>query len=282
MSGPVYLATDAATAGLTEDDQVLADAFAAVGREARPVVWGERLPSGSTLVIRSTWDYIEHPDRFQRWLEELDADGVLVHNPTSVLRWNLHKGYLLDLDERGVPTVPTMLVRRGRGVALDALLREQGWDDAVVKPAIGGTARLAMHVGAVGVDAAQLHLDDLVVQEDAVVQAFVPSVRAAGELSVIVIGGEVTHAVRKRARPGEWRVQSEYGGRSELIDLDDRLASAALAATGAVRPAPTYARVDLVEDPNGQLRVIELELVEPELFFRLHPAAAARLAAELQ
>ncbi len=278
MSTQVFLATDAATAGLTDDDRVLAEAIVAAGREARSVMWGERLPPGSTVVIRSTWDYIEQPDRFSSWLQQLDAAGVVVHNPTSVLRWNLHKGYLLDLMDRGVPAVPTVVVPQGHRVELAALLRDHGWSDAVIKPAIGGTARLAVHLDAVGPAAAQRHLDELLANEDAVVQEFVPSVPVAGEISVIVIGGEVTHAVTKRATPGEWRVQAEFGGSSELIEVDDRLAAAATTAIAAVQPTPTYARVDLVEDPTGELRIIELELVEPELFFRLAPHAATRLA----
>jgi hypothetical protein len=91
----------------------------------------------------------------------------------------------------------------------------------------------------------------------------------------------VTHAVHKRALAGEWRVHAEFGGSSEPIALDDRLAAAARTAIAAVQPTPTYARVDLVEDPTGELQLIELELVEPELFFRHAPNAAPRLAHHL-
>ena len=277
----MYLAVDAATAELTTDDRVLAEAIVAAGNEVIPVVWGERLPPASTLVIRSTWDYIEDPDRFLAWLSELDAGGVVVHNPTSLLRWSLHKRYLVDLIGRGVPTVPTVVVSHGHRVDVDALMRGYGWDDAVIKPAIGGTARLAVHVDALGTEAAQRHLDELLADEDAVVQRFVPSVPAVGETSVIAIGGVVTHAVQKRATAGEWRVHAEFGGSSEPIPVDDRLAAAARTAIAAVRPAPTYARVDLVDGPTGELQLIELELVEPELFFRLAGHAATRLAHHL-
>jgi glutathione synthase/RimK-type ligase-like ATP-grasp enzyme len=114
--------------------------------------------------------------------------------------------------------------------------------------------------------------------EDALVQQFVASVPAAGETSVIMIGGVVTHAVHKRAAGGEWRVQAEYGGTSELIPVDGRLAAAARVAIEAIEPTPTYARVDLVESTNGELQVIELELVEPELFFRFSAPAATLMA----
>jgi glutathione synthase/RimK-type ligase-like ATP-grasp enzyme len=263
---------------LTADDRVLAEAIVAAGREAVPVIWGEPLPVAATLAIRSTWDYVEDADRFAAWLDQLDADGVAVHNPTSLLRWNLHKGYLPDLARHGVPTVPTVVVPRSQRVDVGQLLHRHGWDDAVVKPAIGGTARLAVHVDAIGVVAAQRHVEELLVDEDAIVQQFVASVPSTGEISVIVIGGVVTHAIRKRAAEGGWRVQSEYGGTSEPIVLDDRLATAARAAVAAVHPSPTYARIDLVEGLTGQLQLIELELVEPELFFGSCVEAATRMA----
>jgi glutathione synthase/RimK-type ligase-like ATP-grasp enzyme len=275
---PVFLAVDAATVELTADDCVLAEAIVAAGREVVPVGWGERLPPASTLVIRSTWDYVDDPDRFVAWLGELDADGVVVHNPTSLLRWNLHKGYLLDLGQRGVATVPTVVVPRGHRVDVGELLRGRGWEDAVIKPAIGGTARLAVHVSAIGTGAAQRHVDDLLAHEDALVQQFVASVPSAGETSVIAIGGVVTHAVHKRPADGDWRVHAEYGGSSDPIAVDDRLVAATRIAIAATQPTPTYVRVDLVVGPSGQLQLIELELVEPELFFRFSAHAATRMA----
>jgi len=278
VSTLVFLAVDVATVSLTSDDRVLAESIVAAGSEAVPVIWGERLPPASTLVIRSTWDYVDDPDRFVSWLSELDAGGVVVHNPTSLLRWNLHKRYLVDLIRLGVPTVPTVVVSQGDDVDVGALMRWNGWEDAVIKPAIGGTARLAVHVDAIGTDAAQHHLDDLLAVEDAIVQRFVPSVPAVGETSVIAIAGVVTHAVHKRATAGDWRVQAEFGGSSEPVAVDGRLAAAACNAIAAVQPTPAYARVDLVEGPTGELQLIELELVEPELFFRLAAHAATRLA----
>jgi glutathione synthase/RimK-type ligase-like ATP-grasp enzyme len=274
---PVFLAVDEASADLTGDDAVLAEAIVATGRDAVPVVWGRAVPRHATLVVRSTWDYVEHPDRFRAWLAALDAAAVDVHNPTSVLRWNLHKRYLLELGERGIPVVPTVVAAQHERVDLGQLMRSRGWADAVVKPAIGGTARLACHVGDVGPAAAQRHLDDLVDAEDALVQPFVASVSTTGELSVIAIGGIVTHAVRKTAAPGDWRVQVELGGVVEPIDLDDAIAAAARRAIGALPATPLYARVDLVE-LDGQPLVMELELVEPELFFALAPHAATHMA----
>jgi glutathione synthase/RimK-type ligase-like ATP-grasp enzyme len=279
MDRTVLLAVDEATSALTGDDAVLAAALDARGIRSAPVVWGRPVTAGATVVIRSTWDYIERPAAFAAWLDRLDAVGAVVHNPTSLLRWNLHKGYLVELDRRGVAVVPTVVVRRGHRTSLDEVLARHGWRDVVIKPAVGATAWRTEHAGAIGGPAASAHLAQLVETGDAVVQPFVESITTTGEVSVVVIGGRPLLAVLKRAATGDWRVQSDYGGSVAVVELTAELRRAALAAVGALRPVPTYARVDLVRDEHDALRVLELELVEPELFFRLDTATAAHLAA---
>ena len=120
-----------------------------------------------------------------------------MHNPTALVRWNMHKSYLVDLAGRGVPTVPTIVLPAGRRVDLGAL----PWPDVVVKPAVGASARMTVHTGRLAADAAQQHLDRLLDGEDAVVQPYLPSIADDGELSVVVIGGAPTHAVAKRPAP---------------------------------------------------------------------------------
>lgn len=280
MARRVLLAVDAATTGLTADDAVLADALRARGVEVASIRWDDAsttIGADATVVIRSTWDYVDRPDRFITWLDQLDAAAVTVHNPTGVLRWNLHKGYLLDLAAADVPIVPTELVQRGSAAHLDEVLARTGWVDVVVKPAVGGTARLAAHSGRVGLRAASDHLSRLLADEDAIVQPVVATVAIEGEVSIVAIAGEPVAAVVKRAAGGEWRVQSDFGGTAAPIPLDDDLTSVAATALAAAPAATTYARIDVVR-VDGDWAVLELELVEPELFFRLDDRIAGRLA----
>ena len=275
----MVLAVDAETAGLTSDDRVLAEALGDRGVATEAVVWGRPLPDGATVVLRSVWDYVDEPARFRAWLDMLDAGGVIVHNDTATVRWNMHKGYLLDLAERGVPVVPTTVVAAGtRDADLTAVMDEHGWSDAVVKPAIGATARRTIHVARTGVAAAADHLRTLVAVEDVLVQPFLPAVLDTGETSIVAIAGMVTHAVRKRPARGDWRVQSEFGGTRELVPVEAAHREIAAIALATTEPVPLYARIDVVEGDDADLLLMELELVEPELFFRLAPEAAGRLA----
>lgn len=280
MTDEVLLAVDASTAELTADDRVLREALVSRGVECRPLVWDGDVPVGGRVVLRSTWDYVERAERFRGWLGDLDSNGVEVHNPTALVRWNLHKRYLVDLADADVPIVPTVLLEQGSGWRLDEVLGDNGWREAVVKPAIGATARLTVHTGRLGIAAASDHLAALLTEEDALVQPYLADVEHAGELSVVVVGGAITHAVVKRPADGEWRVQHEFGGRAELVEPTADQRAVVESALGGIDTVPTFARVDLLRDGHEWL-LNELELIEPELFFRLAPEAADALAAAL-
>ena len=280
----VVFAVDALTIDLTADDKVVAEAIRRRGVEVRPVVWGTEFLADGPVVIRSPYDYVERPAEFRVWLDDLDASGAAVANPTELLRWNMHKGYLGELAARGVAVVPTEILVRGSRRPLTDVMADRGWTRMVIKPAIGASARQT--VSADGGDQASLgsaeqHVRRLVETEDVLVQPFLASIESDGEVSVMVIGGEITHAVIKRPSLGEWRVQSDFGGSAERIPVTvehERAVMSVLdAVAGLVERAPVYARVDMVR-VDGALHLMELELIEPELFFQLAPESAERLA----
>jgi glutathione synthase/RimK-type ligase-like ATP-grasp enzyme len=273
----VLLAVDDATSGLTDDDRHLAAALERHGAHVAPLVWGRDVTTEAVVVIRSTWDYIERPMRFAVWLDRLEAANVTVHNSIALLRWNMHKGYLLELARREVPTVPTRIVHSGERLDLSTLRAELGWDELVVKPAIGGTARLAEHSRRVGLASLQRHLDRILEREDALIQPFVESITTSGEISVVAIAGEPCLAIRKVPAPGDWRTQTEFGGTAVTTPLTAPLEHIAAAALGALDTTPAYARIDVTGDASEH-QLVELELIEPELFFRFDPTVADRLA----
>lgn len=263
--------------GLSPSDQVLRAAIERRGHAVAPVVWGAPVDPGALVVLRATWDYADEPDRFVAWLAHLDAQGATVHNPTRTVRWNMHKRYLADLEARGVPIVPTRLLARSSPVTLDEVRRATGWDDVVVKPAIGATARLTIHEAREGRDETAAHFARLLVDEDVLVQPFVASIVADGEVSIVAVAGTPTHAVRKRAKPGDWRVQVNFGGTDERIELDDELEATARRVLEALDEVPRYTRVDVARF-EGELHLMELELIEPDLFLDLAPESAELLA----
>lgn len=258
----VALATCAELPSLADDDAPLLPALAAAGVEAEVAVWDDPAVDWSScdlVVLRSTWDYAWRRREFLGW-----AAGVpLLANPMRVVVWNTDKTYLRDLADAGVPVVPTTYVPPGAVFAPSPA-------DVVVKPTVSaGAADTSRESdgGAAAVAALQA------AGRTAMVQPYLPALETAGETSVVVLGGQVSHAVRREPL-------LLTGGRDEVRARTPTAAELAVvqAALGAVRHELLYARVDLVPGPAGPL-LLELELTEPALFIGLEPAAPARFAA---
>ncbi|GLZ47648.1 hypothetical protein Acsp06_38330 [Actinomycetospora sp. NBRC 106375] len=226
--------------------------------------------AGADLVaVRTTWDYTERRDAFLSWAGQVDAATRLV-NPRAVLEWNSHKRYLVELAEAGVPTVPTTLLAAGSPVPDDL-----GRGTVVVKPAVSAGGR-GTHLGRP--DDLRETVADLLTVGDVLVQPAVESIGRDGEVSLIRLGDAWSHAVRKLPAAGGFLVHEKYGG--ELADhtpttREVEVAEAALARAPAADLVA--ARVDLVR-LDGEPVVMELELIEPELFLRRAPDAPTRLA----
>ncbi|MEY3020059.1 MAG: hypothetical protein RLZZ272_1043 [Actinomycetota bacterium] len=265
-----------------ETDRPLVEALQRAGVDVVEPDWRDDDVEWADLdlaVVRTTWDYTGHRDAFVQWAQRVAARTRLV-NDADVLRWNTHKSYLLELEERGAPVIPTAWMARGDGVDLAALLAARGWTRAVVKPAVasGSDGLVRVEEDDASRSAAQGHLEALLLEGDAMVQPYLPAIESDGELSVVVLDGEVSHAVRKRPRPGEFRIQEQHGGRyarEEVPRAVGDLARWIVAATGV---RPLIARVDLVAGDDGTPQLVELELTEPDLYLTLAPDAAERLA----
>jgi glutathione synthase/RimK-type ligase-like ATP-grasp enzyme len=255
----------------------IADRLRASGHDAEVVVWHDPdvdWASFDLVVIRSTWDYFDRLDEYLGWADHVAEVSRIINSPT-IIRWNSHKGYLLELGEHGIPVLPTLALARGTADPVDRMVAT-GWDEVVIKPAVDGGARGALKAPAASPDAAA-HLRALVADVDAIVQPYAASV-AAGEVSLFFFGGELSHAVRKVPKPGDYRVQALHGGSEQVHDPTRAEFDVARRAMGLAPDALVYARVDLI-DVAGQPTLMELELIEPDLFLRMAPGSVERFAA---
>jgi hypothetical protein len=274
----VGLVTSAAFPDLIPGDRLLLDALTRRGLEARPVVWDDPGVDWRALkvsVVRSTWDYHHRLGEFLAWAERV-ATLTRLWNPVEVLRWNTHKSYLRDLAARSIPTVPTILLKAGSTVDLASLLARAGWQEVVIKPAVSAAAHETIRAPLEGLKEGQAHVDRLLPAHDLLVQPYMRSVSEHGERSLIFIQGELTHAVRRSpvleiGHARAWEEIARVAPAPEEIELARR----AVQAAGAPL---LYARVDIVRDDAGSPLLMELEVVEPYLFFELAPEAAERCA----
>jgi len=232
-------------------------------------------------VFRTTWDYFERIHEFTAWLKQTEKQTQVCNAP-DLIWWNLDKHYLRDLDNRGVPVVPTRFIEKGSTLNLPNLLRETGWDEAVIKPCVSGAARHTYKVNQENVTNIQDVVQPLLKEESFLLQPFLRHVVETGEDSLIVLNGEVTHAIRKVAKPGDFRVQDDHGGTVQQYSPTKEQVSLALQAMHACDPIPVYGRVDMVRDTNGRWVVMEVELIEPELWLRFHPSASKQFAVAIE
>ena len=274
------LATYAPLPALTADDRLAVPELARLGIAARPAVWDDatvQWDDFDAVVIRSCWDYHRKPVAFGAWVRRLGAFGVRVLNPPPVLHWNADKRYLRDLASAGVPVIPTVWIDQGARASLAEILAAHGWSDVVVKPAVSASAHQTWRVAAADAADVQPRFSALTALGHVLVQPFVEEIRTSGEWSLVFLGGEFSHAVVKRPREGDFRVQAEHGGSHAAAAPPSHLIDAAQAALAAAPGPRVYARVDGCV-VNGLFRLMELELLEPGLFLATHPAAPRRFA----
>ena len=290
MSRPLRIATCRPLPEPDPDESLLLDALRAAGVDAVMAGWrgdGTDWRAPVPTLLRSTWDYLHAVEQFEAWIGVAAAAAPL-WNPPEVLRDNLHKRYLLRLAERGVPVTPTVLLPRGDGRTLSAVARERGWDDVVLKPAIGAASFETHRVGpggsgsSVGLPsmereawaAADALCARLVAARDMLVQPYLSSVEGHGERALVWIDGEFTHAVRKTPRFADGVEQV-----SEALPISAAERTTGTAALAGIASELLYARVDVAPGPDGAPVVMELELIEPSLFLLQSPTALARLVA---
>jgi glutathione synthase/RimK-type ligase-like ATP-grasp enzyme len=275
----------------TLDDQLLADALRSghgvdvvMPRWDDPALSAADWAAFDAVCLRSCWDYHLRYDEFVDWFTRVDRAGVRWINPAPGMLWNSHKRYLIDLQDDGVPLAALRFIPRGGTCDLQALLAEHaeaGWTDAIVKPAISASAYRTWRAGAVTPEVSRELLREMLAEGDAIVQRFVPEI-ADGEWSLVFVEEELSHAVRRRPPTGEFRSQREFGA---AITNEPPSSSLLATARDALRSAsrfgsPCLTRVDLVETGDGPI-VMEVELIEPVLYFGYASGSAARAASAL-
>jgi glutathione synthase/RimK-type ligase-like ATP-grasp enzyme len=259
---------------------ILRKGFAPEGLGIEPARWtepGVDWKRFGAVLVNCAWDYQDRHEDFLAALDRFSAMGLPVFNSPETVRWNIRKTYLRDFESRGVPIIPTLWPEHPAAADIRDAFAAFGAEDVVLKRQVGGGARAQVRY-----TGANLPDDGPIMDRPGMIQPFIPSIATEGEYSFLFVDGEFSHALVKRAKQGDYRIQEAYGGWSTRIDpapADERQARAVLEA---LDDPQLYARVDMVRGADGHLLLMELEVIEPYLFPVDGPGIGAMLGKALR
>ena len=233
------------------------------------------------VIFRTTWDYFEKFDEFFLWIEMTKKKTVFI-NSSEIIKWNIDKHYLKFLQKKGINIAPTTFIEKNNFKSLSKLFIKSKWEKAVLKPAISGAARNTFCITKQNYTDFEDIFNKLIAEESMLLQEYLSDITLNGEISLIMIGGEYTHAVRKIAKKGDFRVQDDHGGKVIKYNAKASEIKFANKCLGACPYKTTYARVDIIYENKKEPSLSELELIEPELWFRNNKSAASLLAKEIK
>lgn len=265
-------------AGYVSDDELAIEPLNLLGWSVDTISWRDAEVDWSLfdlVVLRTTWDYQKHPKEFIATLQRINSHTRL-ENSLDIVRWNLDKRYLRELDERGVRIVPTIWDAIYDEGSFNDWLAEFATDEIIIKPTVSATAQNTFRLRRFDPELAAVFKNS-----SFMVQPFLTTVVDEGEYSLFYFSGEFSHAILKAPKSGDFRVQEEHGGVITEFAPDDKLINAAGKALRAIDGDLLYARIDLVRDDAGEFALMELELIEPALYLRMNADAPRRFAAAI-
>ena len=269
--------------GFVSDDELAVGPLSALGWRVDFVPWRARIEwdQYDLVVMRTPWDYQDDPDAFLAVLEKIDTSRAVLENDLELVRWNLRKSYLFDLEKRGAAIVPTVRGDDFRRERLAGLFERLRADEIILKPLIGANADRTYRVTPQAGDALIRTLEAEFRAREHLAQPFMRAIVDEGEFSLFFFAGEYSHTILKTPKAGDFRVQEEHGGLIRPVAPDEKLTARAADVVKNLSPSPLYSRVDFVRTGDDDFALMELELIEPALYFRMDPRSASHFAAAL-
>ena len=244
--------------------------------------WSEPVTGGWHLVMPLVaWGYHNAPDDFRTALGAMAEAGYRMLNPPEIVAWNVDKRYLRDLADAGVRIIPTIFVEQVTDAEVARARQDFGQTALVIKPVVSAGAKNTLVwdegslTGAVDVEGHSPALPDGL----AMIQPFMPAIRDEGEWSLLYFGGRFSHAVLKTPKAGDFRSQPDYDAHLRIMAPPAEALALTEAAVDYIgRDRLLYAQVDMVRHADGGFCLMELELIEPDLYLTYDPEAAMRFS----
>ena len=251
-----------------------------LGWQAETVSWRNRQVNWNdydAVLIRSCWDYQDDPNQFLSVLHQIEESSAWLENKLELVNWNLDKKYLRELESAGIKIVPTLWMSKFSSSGIMGLFEELDTNEIVIKPNISANADDTFKLTPEKALLSASMLQTVFAQRDYMVQPFMHGIVEEGEYSLFFFADEYSHTILKEPKARDFRVQEEHGGILKAVEPEASLLAAARQVLKAVNPKPLYSRVDFVRMNDG-FALMELEIIEPSLYFNMDPASPKRFA----
>ncbi|HTM98559.1 MAG TPA: hypothetical protein VL088_07450 [Pedobacter sp.] len=255
------------------EDDTLLRFLQAKGLKIEKVIWNDAQVNWSNYdlaILKSPWDYFNLIEDFYHWLRVLEEQKVKLLNPIATVRWNADKHYLKDITESGLPVVKCIFLEKDDEIELKDFFNILGVSTLIVKPAVSGGSKNTFKITRENVEVVHLQLKELLKEEAFILQPFLKEIEEDGEWSFLFFGGKFSHALLKKAKSGDFRVQHSFGGTIHPQNPPSDLLDMAKKYVDQFSKDCLYARVDGVL-VNNEFQLMELELIEPFLFLETDP-----------
>jgi glutathione synthase/RimK-type ligase-like ATP-grasp enzyme len=261
-------------------DNLLDKPMADCGWKTSHISWREKnvdWKQFDAVIIRSTWDYQEDADLFMQVLSEIEESGTVLLNSLAIAQWNINKNYLKEVESKGASIIPTIWLEKFDYSLVESYFEYFKTDQLVIKPTISANSDNTFWLKKESFKDHKKLLETSLINRQLMVQPFIPAIIDEGEYSVFYFASNYSHCILKTPKSGDFRVQEEHGGILQSIDPSQALLSAASKALKTIPEKVLYARIDLVRH-NEKFQIMEIELIEPSLYFNLDNNAAGRFA----
>ena len=262
------------------EQELLKSALEAQGLKVDITYWDNpsyKWQQTKSVLFRTVWDYFERYNEFWEWLEQVKTKTRLI-NSYELIKWNIDKHYLRDLKNNNIQIVPTYFADRGDSISLQEIANLNDWKHIVIKPAISASAFNTYKITNDEIKQNEQLFHELLQTHDMLVQPFFPTIYELGEASLMVFGGKFTHAILKKAKAGDFRVQDDFGGTVHDFNPTHEEIKFAEEVFQSCTSMPIYGRADIIWDLNKHIYLSELEIIEPELWIRNRPESANKIA----
>ena len=267
---------------LTAADQLLIPELAKHNIVAKPVIWSDQTINWSDfdyLIFRNTWDYFEKEIEFNLWLDQIEKLGIKTLNTIGIIKQNKHKFYLREMEKQGISILPTVFIDKTNSLNLAELIPSH-WKKAVIKPAFSAGSYLTEVFEVADIQKINADYKNLAQEKELLLQEFMPEIQTLGETSLIFFNKKFSHCVNKKPVDGDFRVQSQFGGKYSLVQPSQELIEKAQKIVNTFPENLLYARVDGIII-GTELYLMEIECIEPDLYFDIADGALERFVSSI-